>query len=59
MGLLQKLRNSKTIFKTFYNSLIPPHLDYIIYEQPFNNSFQNKIEFKVSNTMHAFPSMVQ
>ena len=29
-----------------YKSFIRPHLDYgdIIYDQPFNNSFQNKIE---------------
>ena len=31
---------------TLYKSFIRPHLDYgdIIYDQPFNNSFQNKIE---------------
>ena len=31
---------------TLFKSFIRPHLDYedIIYDQPFNNSFQNKIE---------------
>ena len=31
---------------SLYKSFIRPHLDYgdTIYDQPFNNSFQNKIE---------------
>ena len=31
---------------TLYKYFIRPHLDYrdIIYDQPFNNAFQNKIE---------------
>ena len=31
---------------TLYKSFLQPHLDYgdIIYDKPFNNSFQNKIK---------------
>ena len=46
--LVCKLRNSllRPSLITLNKSFIQPHLDYgdIIYEQPFNNSFQNKIE---------------
>ena len=48
IGLIRKLRNSlpRPSLMTLYKSFIPPHLDYgdIIYDQPFNNSFKNKIE---------------
>ena len=45
-GLIRKLRNSlpRPSLMTLYKSFIRPHLDLIIYDQPFNNSFQNKIE---------------
>ena len=46
--LIWKLRKSlpRPSLMTLYKSFIRPHLDYgnIIYDQPFNNSFQNKIE---------------
>ena len=48
IGLIRKLRNSSSrpSLMTLYKSFIRPHLDYgdIIYDQPFNNSFQNKYE---------------
>ena len=48
IGLIRKLRNSlpRPSLMTLYKSFIQPHLDYgdIIYDQPFNNSFQNNIE---------------
>ena len=48
IGLIRKLRNflPRPSLMTLYKSFIRPHLDYgdIIYDQPFNNSFQNKIE---------------
>ena len=48
IGLIRKLRNSlpRPSLMTLYKSFIQPHLDYgdIICDQPFNNSFQNKIE---------------
>ena len=45
IGIIWKLRNSlprPSLFKSFTR----PHLDFgdIIYDQPFNNSFENKIE---------------
>ena len=47
IGLIRKLRNSlpRASLMT-YIYFIRPHLDYgdIAYDQPFNNSFQNKIE---------------
>ena len=46
--LIRKLRNSlpRPFLKAIYKSFIRPHLEYgyIIYDQPFNNSFQNKTE---------------
>ena len=46
--LIRKLRNllSRPSLMTLYKSFIRPHLDYrhIIYDQPFSNSFLNKIE---------------
>ena len=46
--LIWKLRKSlpRPSLMTLYKSFIRPHLDYgdIIYDQRFNNSFQNKIE---------------
>ena len=43
----QKLRNSlpRPSLVALYKSFIRPHIDYgdIIYDQPFNNSSQNKI----------------
>ena len=46
--LTRKLRNSlpRRSLMSLYKSFIQPHLDYgdIIFDQPFNNSFQNKIE---------------
>ena len=54
IGLIRKLRNSlpRPSLMTLYKSSIRPHLDYgdIIYDQPFNNSFQNKIESIQYNT---------
>ena len=48
IGVIRKLRNSspRPSLMTLYKSFIRPHLDYgdIIYDQPFNNSFQYKIE---------------
>ena len=48
IGLIRKLRIflPRPSLMTLYKSFIRPHLDYgdIIYDQPFNNSFQNKIE---------------
>ena len=48
IGLIRKLRNSlpRPSLVTLYKSFIRPHLDYgdIIYDQPFNNSSQTKIE---------------
>ena len=48
VGLIRKLRKSlsRTSLISLYKSFIQPHLEYgdIIYDQPFNDSFQNKIE---------------
>ena len=48
MGLIRKMKNSlpRPSLMALYKSFIRPHLYYgdIIYDQPFNNSFQNKIE---------------
>ena len=47
-GLIRKMRNSlpRPSLMTLYKSFIRPHLDYgdIICDQPFNNSFQDKIK---------------
>ena len=48
IGLIWELRNSlpRPSLMTLYKSFIRPHLDNedIIYDQPFNKAFQNKIE---------------
>ena len=48
MGLIRKTKNSlpKPSLMALYKSFIRPHLYYgdIIYDQPLNNSFRNKIE---------------
>ena len=48
IGRIRKLRDSlpRLSLMTFYKSFIQPHFEYgdIIYDQPFNNSFQNITE---------------
>ena len=48
IGLIRKLRNSlpRRPLMSLWKSFIRRHLDYgdLIYDQPFNNSFKNKIE---------------
>ena len=55
IGLIRKMINSllRPSLMNIYKSFIRPHLDYgdLIYDQPFNNSFQNKIESIRYNAM--------
>ena len=48
IGLLRKLRSilTRTSLLTIYKSFIRPHLDYgdIVYDQPSNDAFSNKLE---------------
>ena len=44
---------------TLYKSFIRPHLDLIIYDLPFNNSFQNKIEGIQYNACLAIPCAIR
>ena len=46
---------------TLYQSFIRLHLDYgdIIYDQPFNNSFQNKIESTYYNASLAITGAIR
>ena len=48
VGLLRKLRSilTRTSLLTIYKSFIRPHLDYgdIVYDQPSNDAFSNKLE---------------
>ena len=63
IGLIRKLRNSlpRPSLMTLYKCFIRPHLDYgdIIYDQPFNNSFQNKIESIQYNACLAITSAIR
>ena len=46
---------------TFYKSFVQPHFDYgyIIYDQPFNNFFQNKIESIEYNICFAITATIR
>ena len=61
--LIWKLRNSlpRPSLFTLYKSFIRPHLDYghIIYNQPFNNSLQNKIESTQYNACLAITGAIR
>ena len=63
MRLIRKLRNSlpRPSLMTLYKSSTRPHLDYgdIIYDQPFNNSFQNKTESIQYNACFAITGAVR
>ena len=48
ISLLRKLQNNlpRALLITIYKSFIRPHFDYghILYDQPFNNSFHERLE---------------
>ena len=62
IGLIRKLRNSlpRPTLMTLYKSFIRPPFDYgdIIYDLPFNNSFQNKIESVQHNACLAITGII-
>ena len=63
IGQIQKLRNSLTrpSLMTLYKSFIRPHLDCgdIIFDQPFNDSFQNKTGSIQYNTCLAITGTIR
>ena len=63
IGLIRKLRNSlpRPSLMTLYKSFIRPNLDYrdIIYDQPFNKFFQNKIEIIQYNACLAITGAIR
>ena len=63
IGLIWKLRNSlpRPFLMTLYKSFIQSYIEYgdIIQDQPFNNSFQNKIESIQYNACHAITGAIR
>ena len=63
IGLLRKLQNllPRAALITIYKAFIRPHLDYgdILYDQAYNMSFQQKLEFTQYNTCFAITGVIR
>ena len=62
MSVIEKLYNilPRDSFLTIYKSFVRPHLDYsdIVYDQPNNQSFSNKIEAAQFNAALAITNAI-